>query len=618
MPRTATGKIQRRKVAEHFLGAAEKAEKAGQPLKEVATSSVASTGTSQAKPVDGADLVARSLAKMGVKYLFGVVGIPVTALATFAQKAGIRFIGLRNEQAAGYAAGAAGYLTGVPGALLTVSGPGAVHGLAGLSNGLANSWPIVMISGSAPTEEVGRGGFQEFDQIAIVKPFVKYAGRAENVRAVPNTVQSAVSAAAAGRPGAAYVDVPAEVLHQEVSEAEAAALLNALVDIQPFYTPGGLRKALSAPPPDVAAAVSLLRNARSPLVVFGKGAAYAHAEDGIRSLVDRTGIPFIATPMGKGVVPDSHPLNAGAARSLALAGADVALVVGAQLNWLLHFGEPPRWGKDVKFIQIDISEDELKLRKPAVPLLGDANAVLEQINVAIKDEPFSLGKDHPWVAKLREKAEANGKRLAESLAKDVVPMNFQCSMRVVRDELAKVEGPHPILVSEGANTMDVGRTVLNQEEPRTRLDAGTWGTMGVGMGYAIAAAVVNDGKRLVVAVEGDSAFGFSAVEVEVLVRYNLPVVVIVFNNSGIYGGDRREDAELGGPYASDPAPTDFVSEARYDQIIEAFGGKGYFVRTPAELVAACREAFAAKKPAVINAVIDPFAGSESGRMHSRN
>ncbi|GAQ80210.1 2-hydroxyphytanoyl-CoA lyase [Klebsormidium nitens] len=342
-------------------------------------------------------------------------------------------------------------------------------------------------------------------------------------------------------------------------------------------------------------------------------------------------------------------------------------------------------------MQIDISEDELKLRKPAVPLLGDANAVLEQINVAIKDEPFSLGKDHPWVAKLREKAEANGMKLAESLAKDVVPMNFQCSMRVVRDELAKVEGPHPnlvsegankmdvgrtvlnqeeprtrldflfkprlvqtnpnpflkplsvwvegphpilvsegantmdvegphpILVSEGANTMDVGRTVLNQEEPRTRLDAGTWGiTMGVGMGYAIAAAVVNDGKRLVVAVEGDSAVGFSAVEVEVLVRYNLPFVVIVFNNSGIYGGVRREDAELGGPYASDPAPTDFVSEARYDQIIEAFGGKGYFVRTPAELAAACREAFAAKKPAVINAIIDPFAGSESGRMHSRN
>jgi 2-hydroxyacyl-CoA lyase 1 len=260
--------------------------------------------------------------------------------------------------------------------------------------------------------------------------------------------------------------------------------------------------------------VDLLRNAERPLIVFGKGAAYARAENELKRLVESTGIPFLPTPMGKGLLPDTHELAASAARSLAIGKCDVALVVGARLNWLLHFGEPPKWSKDVKFILVDVSEEEIELRKPHLGLVGDAKKVLELVNKEIKEDPFCLGKNHPWLEAISKKARDNVSRMEAQLAKDVVPFNFLTPMRIIRNAILEVGSPAPVLVSEGANTMDVGRAVLVQTEPRTRLDAGTWGTMGVGLGYCIAAAVAEP-HRLVVAVEGDSGFGFSAMEVEV-------------------------------------------------------------------------------------------------------
>eukprot|EP00897_Mesotaenium_endlicherianum_P001322 jgi/Mesen1/1217/ME000129S00316 len=624
VPRTATGKIQRRFVAEHFLQPP--------PAAAAAADAPPSAPPAAAPLVDGNAMAARALAAAGVRFMFGVVGIPVTQLATEAQKAGIRFIAFRNEQAAGYAAGAAGYLTGVPGALLTVSGPGCVHGLAGLSNGMINTWPLVMVSGSSVQADRGKGDFQELDQLAAVQPFVKSAGQARSVSEIPQLVASQVAAACSGRPGGTYLDLPSDILHETITEDEAQALLAEIWPSVPSWAAEGAQAAGAEAAPAPAApghargeaeqarvdeAFELLRAAKSPLVVVGKGAAYARAEEPLREFVEAARIPFVATPMGKGVLPDAHALSAGAARSLALAAADVVLVVGARLNWMLHFGEAPRWSPSVKFILVEIDEGEVALRKPAVGLVGDARAVMRQLSLKLRALPFSLGQDSPWLTKIQEKVRVNAERMAASLARDVVPLNFQCSLRIIRDAIAAVGSPSPILVSEGANTMDVGRSVLEQTEPRSRLDAGTWGTMGVGMGYAIAAAVTQP-ERLVVAVEGDSAFGFSGLEVETLVRYKLPVVVIVMNNGGVYGGDRRGAIDLPEAVRNDPPPTSFVPKARYDLLIEAFGGKGYFVHTPEELAEALHEAFSAKKPAVINVTIDPMAGVESGRMTHRN
>ncbi|XP_057482300.1 2-hydroxyacyl-CoA lyase [Actinidia eriantha] len=561
--------------------------------------------------VDTNALVARSLARAGVDRMFGVVGIPVTGLANRAVAHGIRFIAFHNEQSAGYAASAYGYLTGRPGILLTVSGPGCVHGLAGLSNALANAWPMVLISGSSDQRDVGRGDFQELDQIAAVKPFSKFSVKATNITQIPSCVFQVLDHAGSGRPGGCYLDLPSDVLHQTVTEAEAEKLL---IDAEKERKQEGVKIVSDS---EIEKAVSLLRNAERPLIVFGKGAAIARAENSLKKLVETTGIPFLPTPMGKGLLPDTHELAATAARSLAIGKCDVALVVGARLNWLLHFGDPPKWSKDVNFILVDICEEEIELRKPCLGLVGDAKEVVEMINKEIKEDPFCLGKSHPWVEAISKKSKENVLKMEAQLVKDVVPFNFLTPMRIIRDAIVGMGSPAPIVVSEGANTMDVGRAVLVQTEPRTRLDAGTWGTMGVGLGYCIAAAVASP-DRLVVAVEGDSGFGFSAMEVETLVRYELPVVVIVFNNGGVYGGDRRDPEEITGPYKDDPAPTSFVPGAAYHTLIEAFGGKGYLVGTPEELKSALAESFAARKPAVINVTIDPYAGAESGRLQHKN
>ncbi|KAM7268255.1 hypothetical protein ACFE04_010421 [Oxalis oulophora] len=563
--------------------------------------------------IDGNTLAAKALARYGVTHMFGVVGIPVTSLANRSVANGVRFIAFHNEQSAGYAASAFGYLTGRPGILLTVSAPGCVHGLAGLSNAMANTWPMVMISGSSEQSYIGRGDFQELDQVEAVKPFSKFSIKAKHIRDVPNAVAQVLYYAVDGRPGGCYLDMPTDVLHQTVSEEEAETLL---ADAQSVFKKDVV-DVIQNLDKQIQDAVSLLRTAERPLIVFGKGAAYARAEDEIKRLAESTGIPFLPTPMGKGLLPDNHELAASAARSLAIGKCDVALVVGARLNWLLHFGEPPKWDKNVKFILVDVSKEEIELRKPHLGLVGDAKKVLNLINKGIKDEPFCLGKTHPWVEAITKKVKDNVLRMEAQLAKDVVPFNFLTPMRIIRDKILAVGSPAPIVVSEGANTMDVGRSVLVQTEPRTRLDAGTWGTMGVGLGYCIAAATASP-DRLVVAVEGDSGFGFSAMEVETLVRYQLPVVVIVFNNGGVYGGDRRNPEEITGTYKDDPAPTSFVPGAAYHKLIEAFGGKGYLVGTPDELKSALDESFSARKPAVINVTIDPFAGAESGRMQHKN
>ncbi|CAL9012824.1 unnamed protein product [Prunus brigantina] len=561
--------------------------------------------------LDGNQLIAKALAGFGVDRMFGVVGIPVTSLATRAVSLGVRFIAFHNEQSAGYAASAYGFLTGRPGVLLTVSGPGCVHGLAGLSNAMVNAWPMVLISGSCDQKDFGRGDFQELDQIAAVKPFSKFSVKAKSIKEIPDCVFQALAKAGSGRPGGCYLDFPSDVLHQTISESDAESLVAAAERFRES------EKVVNVPSSQIEEAVSLLRHAERPLIVFGKGAAFARAEDELGKLVERTGIPFLPTPMGKGLLPDTHELAATAARSLAIGKCDVALVVGARLNWLLHFGEPPKWSKDVKFILVDVDKEEIELRKPHLGLVGDAKLVLEKINKEIKDDPFCLGKSHSWVEAISNKAKDNVVKMEAQLAKEVVPFNFLTPMKIIRDAILGLGSPAPILVSEGANTMDVGRAVLVQTEPRTRLDAGTWGTMGVGLGYCIAAAVASP-DRLVVAVEGDSGFGFSAMEVETLVRYQFPVVVIVFNNGGVYGGDRRSPDEISGPYKDDPAPTSFVPSAGYHTLIEAFGGKGYLVGTPEELKSALLESFSARKPAVINVIIDPYAGSESGRLQHKN
>ncbi|XP_075403301.1 2-hydroxyacyl-CoA lyase 1 [Tenrec ecaudatus] len=568
----------------------------------------AERGDGSEEQVSGAEVVARALKTQGVKYVFGIVGIPVTEIAVAAQGLGIRYIGMRNEQAACYAASAVGYLTGRPGACLVVSGPGLIHALGGMANANMNCWPLIVIGGSSERSQETMGAFQEFPQVEACRLYSKFSARPSSLEAIPSVIEKAVRSSIYGRPGACYVDIPADYVTLQVNS-------NA-IKYGECCMPPPVSMAETA---SVRMAAALLRNAQQPLLILGKGAAYAHAEESVRKLVEQCKLPFLPTPMGKGVVPDNHPNCVSAARSRALQFADVIVLFGARLNWILHFGLPPRYRPDVKFIQVDICAEELGNNvRPAVTLLGDINAVTGQLLEEFEKTPWQYPPGSVWWRTLREKMKSNTSAAQELASSMSLPMNYYTVFHHVQEQLPR----DCFVVSEGANTMDIGRTILQNYFPRHRLDAGTFGTMGVGLGFAIAAAVVakdrNPGQR-VICVEGDSAFGFSGMEVETICRYNLPIVLLVVNNNGIYQGvdtgTWKEMLNFGDAAATAP-PMCLLPNAHYEQVMTAFGGKGYFVQTPAELKDSLRQSLAeTTKPSLINIMIEPQATRKDQDFH---
>lgn len=535
--------------------------------------------------IDGATLIARSLKQQGVDHMFGIVGFPVIPIAFAAQREGIQYLGFRNEQSASYAAGAVGYLTGRPAACLCVSGPGMIHGLAGAANAWSNGWPMVLLGGANDSFQNGQGAFQEAPQVEAARPFVKYAARPDRVERLPFYVEQAVRTSLYGRPGAAYLDLPNDIIVGS-SDASRIAWRERCPD----------PPAAHADPAAVEKALELLQRAERPLVIVGKGAAYARAEHEVREFIDRTHLPFLPTPMGKGVVPDDHRLSVASARSEALRNADVVLLVGARLNWILHFGQPPRFREGVKVIQIDVCPEEIGSNVPAaVGLVGDARAIVRQLNEALDASPWSHPDESGWRQELAAAAEPN-RAAVEAMEKDAsVPLGYYRVLAEIRDRSPR----DAILVCEGSNTMDISRTVLPNYGPRERLDAGTFGTMGVGLGFAIAAAAVHPGRK-VVCVEGDSAFGFSGMEVETACRYGMNITFVIVNNNGIGMGFDDYDR-------SKVPPVAYTPRARYEKMIEGFGGRGWFATTPEELAASLKQAIALDFPTIVNVAIDPRA-----------
>ena len=554
--------------------------------------------------IDGFHLVIEALKLNGIDTIFGLPGIPITDLTRMAQAEGLRVISFRHEQNAGNAAAAAGFLTQKPGICLTVSAPGFLNGLTALSNATVNCFPMILISGSSEREivDLQQGDYEEMDQLAIAKPLCKAAFRVLHAEDIGVGIARAIRSALSGRPGGVYLDLPAKLFAQTMDAAAGKRSLIKVVDPAPRQLPA---------PDSVQRALALLKNAKRPLILLGKGAAYAQADADIRALVETTGIPYLPMSMAKGLLPDNHAQSASAARSYVLAEADVVMLVGARLNWLLAHGKGKTWGQDKgakQFIQIDIAPTEIDSNVAiAAPLIGDIGSCVAALVAGLGASWAKPPAE--WTQAIAERKDKNLSKMAETLAKNPSPMNFHSALNVVR-EMVKSR-PDAILVNEGANTLDFTRSIVDMYEPRKRLDVGTWGIMGIGMGFAVGAAVVT-GKP-VIAIEGDSAFGFSGMEVETICRYNLPICVVVFNNNGVYGG--MDKNPTGG---ADVAPTVFVKNARYDMLMQAFGGVGVNATTPAELSQALQEAVSSGRPTLINAVIDEAAGTESGRITSLN
>ncbi|HET6619287.1 MAG TPA: oxalyl-CoA decarboxylase [Dongiaceae bacterium] len=550
---------------------------------------------------DGFHLVIDALKLNGVNTIYNVPGIPITDLGRLAQASGMRVISFRHEQNAGNAAAIAGFLTRKPGVCLTVSAPGFLNGLVALANATTNCFPMILISGSSEREVVDlqQGDYEEMDQLAIAKPLCKAAFRVLHAADIGIGVARAIRAAASGRPGGVYLDLPAKLFAQVIDAGAGRKSLVKVIDPAPAQFPS--RDA-------IARALDVLKSARRPLIVLGKGAAYAQADDAIRAFVEKSGAPFLPMSMAKGLLPDTHPQCAGAARSLVLKDSDVVMLLGARLNWLLSHGKGKSWGDAPKrFIQVDIEPREMDSNvEIAAPVVGDIASSVQALLDAMGGKWNAPPAD--WVGAVKAKREENVAKMAPRLMNNRSPMDFHGALGALRTVIK--ERPDAILVNEGANTLDQARGIIDMYQPRKRLDVGTWGVMGIGMGFAIAAAI-ETGKP-VLAIEGDSAFGFCGMEVETICRYELPVCVVVFNNDGIYRGTDVN------PAGSDPATTAFVKGARYDRMMEAFGGAGVNATTPDELKRAVDQAMDSGRPTLINAVIDPAAGSESGRIGNLN
>jgi oxalyl-CoA decarboxylase len=566
-------------------------------------SSGADTQSGAQNLTDGMHLVIDALKLNGINNIYAVPGIPITDLLRFSQAEGMRVISFRHEQHAGQAAAIAGFLTQKPGVCITVSAPGFLNGLTALANATTNCFPMILISGSSEREivDLQQGDYEEMDQLAVARPLCKAAFRVLHAEDIGVGIARAIRAACSGRPGGVYLDLPAKMLGQALDADKARQTLIKVIDPAPRQIPSldSVRRALD-----------LLKSAKKPLVILGKGAAYAQADADIKAFVEKSGMPYLPMSMAKGLLPDTHPQCASAARSTVLKEADVVMLVGARLNWLLSHGKGKTWGErgTQKFIQVDIAPTEMDSNIAIDgPVVGDIGSCMSLLL-------HEMGGDWPsapsaWVNAVKTKRDENVAKMAPRLQNNNVPMDFHGALGALRNVIK--ERPDTILVNEGANTLDFARSIIDMYQPRKRLDVGTWGVMGIGMGFA-AGAAIETGKP-VLAVVGDSAFGFSGMEIETLCRYNLPVCVVVFNNNGIYRG--TDTNPTGG---ADVAPTVFVKNARYDLMMQAFGGVGITANSTDELGRATREALASGKPTLINAIIDEKAGTESGRIGNLN
>jgi oxalyl-CoA decarboxylase len=464
--------------------------------------------------------------------VFGLPGIPITDLTRKLQRAGMRVISFRHEQNAGYAASIAGFLTQKPGICLTVSAPGFLNGLTALAHATTNCFPMILISGSSEREivDLQQGDYEEMDQLAIAKPLCKAAFRVLRAEDIGVGVARAIRTAVSGRPGGVYLDLPAKLFPQTIPAEAGRSTLIKVVDAAPKQIPA---------PESVQRALDLLKSAKKPLIVLGKGAAYAQADADIRALVEKTGIPYLPMSMAKGLLPDTHEQSASAARSYVLPEADVVMLIGARLNWLLSHGKGKTWGgKSSKewggqrFVQVDISptEADSNVRIDA-PVVGDIGSCVKALLAGIGSGWQKPPSD--WLDAITERKNKNVAKMAETLAKNPSPMSFQSALNVVRD-IVKAN-PDAVLVNEGANALDFTRSIVDMYKPRKRIDVGTWGIMGIGMGYCVAR-----GGR-------DGAAGhrrrrrqrvrFSGMETETICRYNLPVCIVIMNNNGVYRGD---------------------------------------------------------------------------------
>lgn len=537
--------------------------------------------------VTGNDLVVQTLKNEGIETVFYLTGGPMSDVAGLCLEMKFTSIDVRHEQGAAMMAHAYSRLTGKPGICFAASGPGTTNLLTGIGNSFLDATPVVALGGSSPIKENSRGAFQEMDQLAIFKPVTKWAERATDVRRIPELVSKAVRMATQGQPGPVYLDLPGDILYTEVE-----------LDTVPFPRNLTTLPRPAGEPESIDAAIALLKQAKRPIVLTGSGILWSEAWTALQQFIDQTGIPFYTTPQGRGVIPEDHPLCFLGARSKAFREADVALVIGTRLNFIVGFGLPPRWAADVKVIQVDIHREEIgRNRTIDIGIVGDARTVLRQFIEAGR-KAFPTPVVLPWINELRHASQANEQKAEALLNSDAVPIHPLRLCKEVRDFMDR----DAIIVVDGHETLNYARQSVPVYAPGHRLNAGANGCMGVAVPYGLGAKMAKPDKQVIV-LSGDGSFGMNGMEMDTAVRHHIPILVVVSNNGGW--------AAVGGMAGRD------LGYTRYDKMCEVFGCHGEYVEQPDDIRPALERANAAVatgKPAVVNVITDPRARSQTVRF----
>jgi thiamine pyrophosphate-dependent acetolactate synthase large subunit-like protein len=504
----------------------------------------------------GSEILAKCLKAEGVEDAFYIMGGPMLLAEAKAIEAGIRMIDVRHEQAAAFAAQAYSRLRQKPGVCMAASGPAAINLSTGLANALIDCCPVIGMGGASPISQFGRQVFQEIDQMAILSGCVKYADRIHNVKRIPQQINFAFQKAMTGKPGPVYLDWPGDILYQKVEESQVdwSYAGRPIVGARPYAEP----KAINA-------LVDAIASAKKPIIASGGGVIWSRAWNEMRQFVEKSGIPFYTTPQGRGVVPDDHPYSYLTMRSTAFRDADLIIILGTRMNYIIGHAAPPRFGANAKIARIEIDAEELGMsaRNVDIPIVGDCKSVLQQLLDAIPAN--TAEKFAGW-----RKTLADGEAAKRTGPGGNYPTDGDIHPLRLFEEVKNFMKRDAILVVDGQETLNFGRQSMPTFEPGHRLNSGPFGTMGVGLPFAVGAKAACPDKQ-VICCHGDGSFGLNAMELDTAVRHKLPILVIISLNGGWTADPERNK------------PGRDLGYTRYDKMAEGLGCYGEYVENPEDI-----------------------------------
>lgn len=534
--------------------------------------------------ISGNELVGESLKRIGVKNFFFIMGGPINDTLLATMKRGIRGIDVRHEQAAAMSAQAYARALNFPGVCFGASGPGTINLTTGLANALIDGVPVVAFGGSSPINEYGNGSFQEIDQVAIMKPVTKWANRVYETRRLPELIDLAFRQSISGKPGPVYLDLPSDVINNSIDDSTV---------VWPDFSKTLVRARPQGDPALIEEAIKLLEKAQKPVILSGSGVLWSGAEAELRQFVVDKGIPIYTTPQGRGILEEDHEHAFLNARSSAMKETDCVVIVGTRLNYVFGHVKPPRVSANAKIIRIDIDANEISgSQRVDVAITGDAKMVMKQLldasGTRVKSSLYA-----GWRGRLSEIESLKAPDAEKAMSTSNTPIHPLRLCKEVRDFIDR-DG---VLVVDGQEILNFGRQSIPTFIPRHRMNSGTFGTMGVGMPFAVGAKVARPDKQVVL-IHGDGSFGLNSMELDTAARHNLPMIVIISLNGG-WTADPKGDK-----------PGRNLGYTRFDLFAQSLGCHGEQVDKPEDIRPAlerAKEAIKNGKPALVNVVTDHTA-----------